>query len=255
MKQVSYKGVPFYLPEPGEKSNARDVGMAYWFKDSVKSALSYIEQQLWVHSFVKMHKLSILEVFAGIGCSTAGLPATREITRHVGIDHDAINLHAFSATHPYAVAYQGDSYFAAPMFLTGQDAYFDIPDHTPRFDYVLAEFNAITMYRAMTDLKEKQLMDAIFAARPVYISFVDSAKVKLHLQYKTYSKFFGVDIQNTPTYVDAVRKYIKEKYDYAMVACAYDSVNFTYLFQAHAPQRAVDLQDARTLVNMEAWKC
>lgn len=242
MKCVTYKGVPFLIPPPGEKSSARDVGMQYWWVDSLKSALTYIEQVWYVNRFVEADPLSVFEVFAGMGVSTAPL-RSRNIVAHVGIDHDSASLEAFRCVHEGATAIIGDSYKVAPDLLRNF-----------KYEYVLAEYNAITVYRAVQDAKEQELFNSLFRSRARYVAIVDSAKVKEHLHYKLYSRFFDSPIYDSATYVEAVANFIKRRYGYGLKATAHDSVNYTMLFEADSPCYPEIIQDTRQLVDMKQYK-
>lgn len=240
MKCVIYKGISFLLPPPGEKTNSRDVGMAYWWKDSLKSALTYTEQVWYIHRFVNQDNLKVLELFAGLGVSTA--PLKGKIKKHVGIDHDMGSLDAFEALHEDAKAVCGNTYELAEKYLA-QD-----------FNYVLAEYNAITTYRALIDPKESKLFHALFNNGAQYVAYVDSAKVKEHLHYKRYTDFFDSPIYDSKTYVEAVGNYIKRLFGYGLVAVSYDSVNYTMLFEKGAQTCLDNLQDTRELVNLKQYK-
>lgn len=240
MKCVTYKGVPFLIPAPGEKKNSRDVGMAYWWKDSLKSALTYTEQVWYVHKFVELNDLRVLELFAGLGVSTA--PLKHKINAHVGVDHDSSSLDAFKALHEDAVAVCANSYeIYGELFQDG-------------LNYVLAEYNAITTYRALQDPKEKPMFEKLFTSDVEYVAYVDSAKVKEHLHYERYSKFFDSPIYDSATYIEGVANYIKRKFNYGLKAVAFDSVNYTMLFKKGARVSLENIQDTRQLVNLKQYK-
>lgn len=241
MKAVTYKNIPFLIPSPGIKTSARDVGMAYWWKDSIKSALTYTEQVWFVNQFVDVEPLKVLEIFAGLGVSTA--PLKGKIKTHIGIDHDSSSLDAFAALHDEAEAICGDSYKLAPRLLTGS-----------LFNYVLAEYNAITTYRAFTDFKELPLFSKLFTSDIEYVAYVDSAKVKQHLHYPRYSQFFMSPMYDSDTYVEGVANYIKRVFGYGLKAVAYDSVNYTMLFQKDAAVTLDHIVDTRTLVDLKKYK-
>jgi hypothetical protein len=241
MKCVTYKGVSFLIPPPGEKNSSSEVGMSYWWT-SPKSALTYVEQIWYVNQFVKADPLNILEVFAGMGVSTAPL-RSRNINTHVGIDHDKESLDAFSCVHEDAAAIVGDSYKVAPELLKKY-----------AYDYVLAEYNALTVYRAIQDDKEQQLFNALFRSGVRYVTIVDSAKVKEHLHYKRYAAFFDSPIYDSHTYIEAVANFIKRKYGYGLQATAHDSLNYTMLFEMGAPCRPEVIQDTRTMLDLKQYK-
>jgi hypothetical protein len=242
MKCVTYKGVPFLIPPAGDKSSSSDVGMRYWWVDSVKCALTYIEQVWYVNQFVMSDPLNILEVFAGMGVSTAPL-RSRVITTHIGIDHDKESIDVFSCVHESAISIIGDSYLIAPELLKKH-----------AYDYVLAEYNALTVYRAIQDDKEQPLFNALFRSGVRYVTIVDSAKVKEHLHYKLYSKFFDSPVYDSATYVEAVANFIKRRYGYGLQATAHDGLNYTMLFEQGAPCRPEVLQDTRLVVDMKQYK-
>lgn len=242
MKVVSYRGVPFLLPPPGKKSNSQDVSMAYWWKDSLRSALTYIEQVWYVHQFVDLDKLSVFEVFAGLGTSTAPL-RSRTITKHVGLDHDTECLDAFTAVHEGAEHHACDSYETAPKMLKEF-----------KYDYVLAEYNALTLYRAIQSKKERPLLDAIFTSGARYIVIVDSAKVKEHLHYSRYGSFFDSPVYDSASYIESAGNFMRRLYGYGVIATAHDAVNYTMLFEKGAVPDYSRVQDTRATVNLKLYK-
>jgi hypothetical protein len=245
LRHVSYKGVQFYVPdeEATEGVVAADVGMQHWFNDSLKSTLTYAEQVWWVNRSVQDNLLRVLEVFCGFGMSTATLDSFR-IIEHVAFDMDLGCVTAFKHLRPDAKVFEGDSYYMTPLAVEFQ-----------QFDYVLLEHNAMTTYKAMREPRERALMDAVFNSRARYVVFVDSAKVKVHLHYQTYSKFFGMTVTNSGEYLQAVDRYFRATYGYHIKSCAHDSINYTILLECStAPVDSFDIMDTRDLVNMKFFK-
>lgn len=214
--------------------------MAYWWKDSLKSALTYTEQVWYVNRFVDCEKLNVLELFAGMGVSTA--PLKGKLNVHFGIDHDSSSLDAFSALHTTAKAICANSYEV-----------YDQHIHEG-FNYVLAEYNAITTYRALTDGKELPMFSKLFSSNVEYVTYVDSAKVKEHLHYPRYSAFFDSPIYDSDTYIEGVANYIKRCFGYGLKAVAYDSVNYTMLFERGGEVCLDNIQDTRTIVDIKQYK-
>jgi len=245
LRHVSYKGVQFYVPEEEttENVNAADVGMQHWFNDSLKSTLTYAEQVWWVNRSVEDNLLRVLEVFCGFGMSTANIDSYR-ILEHVAFDIDPGCTTAFKYLRPDAKVFEGDSYYMTPLVIEFQ-----------QFDYVLLEYNAMTTYKAMREPQEKAMMDAVFKSRARYVVFVDSAKVKEHLHYQTYSKFFGRSISNSAEYLRAVDRYFRATYGYHIKSCAHDGINYTMLLEAStAPGDSFDIVDTREIVNLKFFK-
>lgn len=238
MKLVMYRNVPFLIPPPGEKQNSRDVGMSYWWHESLKSALSYTEQLWHIHSFIRANNLRTLEMFAGLGVSTA--PLRSKLSTHVGADHDPECLSAFKCLHEFASA-------------CCIDTYTELGDIKGAYDYVLAEYNALTTYRALTDKKERQLFDKLFAAEAQYVAYVDCAKVKQHLHYEKYSEFFEAPVYDSESYILAVRNFIIRNFKYWMKAATYDFMNYTFLFE-NRPTELECIKDVRSEVNLKLYK-
>lgn len=242
MKKVSYRGIPFYLPPAGEKRDARSVGMAYWFEDNLRTALTCVDHLWHAHSQVDLPELRILELFAGIGVSTAYLKGDK-MALQVGIDHNAENLEAYKLTHPKAKSILGDTYERGVDCL-----------ETKAFNYILFEHNAITMYRAAREPKERVLLDAVFNSGAEYILFVDSAKPKEHLHWKNYSSFYGYDMLSSKSYLEGVSAWVKKTYGYGMLSpTAHDFVNYSMLFQKDAPVVEMELIDTRKIVDMSKY--
>jgi hypothetical protein len=245
LRHVSYKGVQFYVPEEEETEdmNAADVGMQHWFNDSLKSTLTYAEQVWWVNRGVQDNLLKVLEVFCGFGMSTATIDS-RRIIEHVAFDIDAGCTTAFKHLRPDAKVFEGDSYYMTPLIIEFQ-----------QFDYVLLEYNAMTTYKAMREPQERALMDAVFRSKPRYVVFVDSARVKEHLHYQTYSKFFGRPISNSHEYLIAVDRHFRLTYGYHIKSCAHDGINYTLLFECSADIiDSFDIVDTREMVNLKFFK-
>jgi hypothetical protein len=98
-------------------------------------------------------------------------------------------------------------------------------------------------------------MDAVFKSGARYVAFVDSAKVKEHLHYQTYSRFFGMSISNSYEYLVAVDRYFRSTYGYHIKSCAHDGINYTLLLEASsAPADSFDMVDTRELVNLKFFK-
>jgi hypothetical protein len=245
LRHVSYKGVPFYVPEEEveEGVTAADVGMQHWFNDSLRSTLTYAEQVWHVNQFVRGDLLNILEVFCGFGMSTAPILQSR-IDQHVAFDIDPGCVTAFKHLREDAKVVEGDSYYMTPLAVELQ-----------QYDYVLLEHNALTVYGAMQDPVERALLNCIFNSKARYVAFVDSAKVKEHLHYRTYSKYFQRDIIDSATYVRAIDRFFRSVYGYHIKAVAHDSINYTYLLEAStdAPD-TYDLHDTRGTVNLNYFK-
>jgi hypothetical protein len=239
MKKVSYRGIPFYLPPPGEKHDSRSVGMSYWFEDNLKTALTCVDHLWFAHSQVELQEIYMLELFAGMGVSAAYLKGDR-IKFQVGIDHNAENLEAYKLTHPSAKSICGDTYTTAQRCLSAAS-----------FNYILFEHNALTMYRAAREEKERALLDAVFQAGAEYILFVDSAKPKEHLHWKNYSAFYGFDMSSSKSYLEGVSQWVSKTYGYGMISpCAHDSVNYSMLFKKGAPVVDMELVDTRKVVDL-----
>lgn len=242
-RHVSYRGFEFYVPEPeAEAGSADDVGMQHWFDASLRSTLTYAEQVWHVNRFIEDSNLSILEVFCGFGMSTVTIPEGR-IEKHVGLDHDMDCCQAFQFLRPDADVLMTDSYIAAP-----------VAARVRQFDCIYLEFNSMTVYRAMREEVERGLLDSLLTSGARYIIFVDSAKVKEHLHYKTYSEFFDENIKDSRSYVNAVDQYFRHKYGYHMRACAYDNINYTYLLDAEYWPIECDMIDTRKVVNLSQFK-
>jgi len=245
LRHVSYKGVQFYVPdeEATEGVVAADVGMQHWFNDSLKSTLTYAEQVWWVNRSVQDNLLRVLEVFCGFGMSTATLDSFR-IIEHVAFDMDPGCVTAFKHLRPDAKVFEGDSYYMTPLAVEFQ-----------QFDYVLLEYNAMTTYKAMREPQERALMDAVFNSRARHIVFVDSARVKEHLHYQTYSKFFGVSVTSSGDYLQAVDRHFRAAYGYHIKSCAHDGVNYTMLLEcSSAPVDSFDIVDTREFVDLKFFK-
>lgn len=245
LRHVSYKGIQFYVPEEEleEGVSAADVGMQHWFNDSLKSTLTYAEQVWHVNQFVKGDLLSILEVFCGFGMSTAPILQAR-IDEHVAFDIDPGCVTAFKYLREGAKVIEGDSYYLTPLAV-----------ELKQYDYVLLEHNALTVYGAMHNPSEKSLLDCIFNSKARYVAFVDSAKVKEHLHYKTYSRFFEHAITDSHSYVRAVDRFFRYTYGYHIKAVAHDSINYTYLLECSTEGADLyDLHDTRTSVNLNYFK-
>jgi hypothetical protein len=218
--------------------------MAYWWKDSLKSALTYTEQIWYLHQFVDLKEYNILEVFAGMGVSTAPLKKSGKIKSHVGIDHDIESLRAFKSLHEPATTYCTNSYTLVPDLLKKR-----------KFNYIFAEYNAITLYRALSDKKEAPMFVDLFEHGAEYIVFVDSAKVKEHLHYNRYAEFFDSPIYDSATYVEAAGNFIKRKLGYGLIAVSCDGINYSMLFKKNAACAfPMKIMDTRTLVNLKQYK-
>lgn len=243
LRHVSYRGFEFYVPEPElEAGNADDVGMQHWFDTSLRSTLTYAEQVWHVNRFIEGENLSILEAFCGFGMSTVTIPDGR-IEKHVGLDHDADCCRAFQYLRPESDTIITDSYIAAP-----------VASRVHTFDCIYLEFNSMTVYRAMREESERLLLDALFTSGARYIIFVDSAKVKEHLHYRTYSEFFQTTIHDSRTYVNAVDEFFRRIYGYHMRACAHDNINYTYLLDSEYWPLECDMIDTRKVVNLSQFK-
>jgi hypothetical protein len=241
---VSYKGFKFYIPEPeAEEVTADEVGMQHWFDSSLRSTLTYAEQVWHVNSFITDMNLSILEVFCGFGMSTVTIDGSR-IEKHVAFDHDEGCANAFQLLRPDADVLITDSYTATT-----------IATKIRPFDVVYIEYNSMTIYRAMQTLEDKALLDAVFAAEPRYVVFVDSAKVKVHLHYGLYSKFFDYDVRCSDSYVRGADKFFRANYGYHIKACAHDNINYTYLLErSSANYGEFDIVDTRDIVQLSQFK-
>jgi hypothetical protein len=187
--------------------------------------------------------MSILEVFCGFGMSTVTFPDNR-IEHHVALDHDDDCANAFQYLRPEAKVFIVDSYLTAPVVVKLR-----------QYDCVYMEFNAMTTYRALQDPVERSLMDAVFESDARYVIFVDSAKVKEHLHYGTYSKWFEMDMNSSAGYVRAVDRLFRRLYGYGIVAVAHDNINYTFLFEK-SPRHAdtYDIMDTRTIVRLDQFK-
>lgn len=243
-KHLEYKGVKFYVPDEDKSATvaADDVGMQHWLNDSLRSTLTYAEQLWYVNRTIPDASLSLLEVFCGFGLSTAPIDSSR-ISEHVALDHDRGCCEAFKHLRPDAHVFQGDSYALAPVIAALRS-----------YDYVLLEFNAMTTYRAMRDPRERALLDAVFRSEPRYVAFVDSAKVKEHLHRGTYGRFFEHEIECSDAYVRGVESFFNRTYGYRMRACAYDAINYTFLFDRELRYAWCDIFDTRPLTRLDQFK-
>jgi hypothetical protein len=241
--KVSYRGHTFYIPDDVTEQKGPDaVGMQHWFHHSLRSTLTYAEQ-LWHINNIGMHKLhkpSVLEAFCGFGMSTA--PFRQLIGDHWGIDHDWGCAQAFSHANPEASIMIGDTYKIAPEIVKSE-----------RIDYALLEYNSMTMYRLLRSDKEMQLLQTVIDRRVPYIVIVDSARVKEHLHRKTYGDWFGKDMSSYDHYVAGIADYFKEKYGYAMIGCAHDAINYTYLFELGG-NIGYTIFDARAAVDLSKFE-
>lgn len=245
LRHVSYKAIEFYVPDEQttDSVEASDVGMQHWFNSSLRSTLTYAEQVWHVNSFVQDNLLNVLEVFCGFGMSTASIDSSR-IEKHVAFDIDEGCCEAFQFLRPEADVIIADTYFATV-----------IATKIHKFDYILIEHNAMTVYKAIRDEVERGFLDAIFNSEPRYVAFVDSAKVKEHLHYKTYSAFFEMSIENSTGYVREVDRLFRRTYGYHIKACAHDGINYTYLFEKSSQQAdTYDILDTRTVVDLKYFK-
>jgi hypothetical protein len=244
LRHAQYKGVPFYVPAEDADGpvSADEVGMQHWLNDSLRSTLTYAEQVWYVNRTIPDDAFSVLEVFCGFGLSTAPIQDER-ILKHVALDHDAGCCAAFRRLRPQASVFQGDSYALTPVIT-----------QLKQFDYVLLEFNAMTTYRAMRDSRERRLMDAVFHAKPRYVAFVDSAKVKEHLHKQTYSKFLGYNVDLPGSYVRGIAQFFRAQYGYSLRACAHDAINYTFLFDRALRHDWCDIFDTRPLVRLDQFK-
>lgn len=233
MKLAMYRGVPFLLPEAGDTAAS---------KDALRATPTFIEQMWHLHQFVAPQTLSLLELFSGVGIGSAPL-RSRKLTKHVGIGTNPNHLEAFSSLHDHAEPYECDPYCLAPTLLK-----------ECKYDYVIAAYNGLTMYRALQDNKERKLIEALFTSGARYVAITDSAKTHEHIHYQRYSKFFDSPVFDSTTYVEAAGNCICRLFKYGVIAASYDAYSYTMLFEKGARCDTSNVCDVRTKVDLKQYK-
>jgi len=243
--KASYRGHEFFVPYSVSevKQKADDVGMHHWFKHSVNSTLTYAEQ-LWHINDIAFDRLrpspKILEAFCGFGLSTA--PYRDLVGESIGVDHDWQCVNAYAKANPKSSVKVGNTYTTSPDIMDKGD-----------IDYVLLEYNSMTMYRLLRSDQEILLLDAAITNNVPLITIVDSSKVKGHLHRGTYGRWLDTEIKNDADYVSAIAAHMHREFGYGMIGCAYDSVNYTYLFELGREPR-YSMFDARQAVDLSQFK-
>jgi hypothetical protein len=93
-------------------------------------------------------------------------------------------------------------------------------------DLYLLDFPFFTMVQYS---KWKDEWDAIVAHQPKAIVWMDGASKYLHLHTELYSKVSEFPISDHTTYIQGVRKFILERHNYTVTACAFSTGCYYFL--------------------------
>lgn len=167
---------------------------------------------------------TVLELFGGVGVLYLKLEEMRKVT--------ADTIHETWEISPGCVAElkrrlsREDHIRLTDSFSTPLPAFVGSPS------LVSLDFNTFTPLRATRDRRFIYLLDRVFSAAPTFVHVTDSAPNKLHLNAPHYTRFFGRDVSDVPSYARAASRWFLRRYGYRINRAVYHSNALYYLLHS-----------------------
>lgn len=186
-------------PTPGEP----------WFLDwalrSPKQAGIHLTAGLLAYrSLAPIKVKSAREYFGGIGAQALMIDEIWQPNNHTVLDYSASAVKHLDSLR--LNAYQADSY---------------LPENTARADLVGLDFGDLTIWK-MVEGPRADLLDRVFLLEPKAVVLTDVAGPYLHLHRERYETVLGKGTcVDYPSYLEALARYIDERWGYALVAGFY----------------------------------
>ena len=158
-----------------------------------------------------------VEFFGGVGINSTMIQKIIEPENHYIYDYDEKCVEHLNKN--FENVFQADSY-QVMQGIKSKNALYDF------------DFNSFTIKQLIENEKRvKNGIDNIFSQKPKAVIITDSAKSKIHLNYKVYERLLNAKIGDFNDYISAVDEYFQDEYNYSISHCYFHNSASYSLFQ------------------------
>lgn len=195
------RGVKVVVPLGLPKS---EIGYQMFLQNGPKNAVSHLNAMVCLLSYPMIGVRRSLHMFGGVGAMAQVLDQL-----HPGSEHE------FWEKDQILVKYLNDIREGSKVVLVQDSIEFALYQDLTQFDLVMIDATQLTIKSSGV----KEVWSRLNESKVKYVWLTDSACSKLHLNYKSYSADFGVEVENSvDSYFGAYNAWLGKTTDYSLVS-------------------------------------